>query len=239
MVGLLAARRAVEHARAVELQLHRVGLDRDDDGLLRDRVHQRRLVARLDRHVAADGEALGAMGAGVRVAVAGGVRVLVLGADAARRLDVAEGVLREAAVAAVVRVRRGERAHVAGEQLLRGERDWPVAVWKVARDRADALDRARAREGPAARREGRGERDRKVSAHGDRTRHSGCGRAAARRARVGSAGSAAPARAHQQLPHSPWLATGDTTFSCVQSTKSGIGFGFPSASVYTCCPELA
>mmetsp|Transcript_14739 Transcript_14739/g.43245 ORF Transcript_14739/g.43245 Transcript_14739/m.43245 type:complete len:392 (-) Transcript_14739:999-2174(-) len=44
VVGLLAARGAVEDARLVELQLHRVGLDAHGHGLLRHRVHERLLV---------------------------------------------------------------------------------------------------------------------------------------------------------------------------------------------------
>mmetsp|Transcript_5587 Transcript_5587/g.17558 ORF Transcript_5587/g.17558 Transcript_5587/m.17558 type:complete len:314 (-) Transcript_5587:42-983(-) len=140
MVELRAARDRREHAALVQLEGRAVRLDRDGDGLARDRRLERRLV--LARHVgeAGDGDGRRAPAlvgrAARRVPATRHVRVLRLGADPVL-LDELEGLVHQPTAAPVLRT-------IARDELLLGERDE-----RARRDAVGALDRARRREGPA------------------------------------------------------------------------------------------
>uniref|UniRef100_A0A0A8Y7N5 Uncharacterized protein n=1 Tax=Arundo donax TaxID=35708 RepID=A0A0A8Y7N5_ARUDO len=140
MIQLRAAR-TVEHAAFVELEVPAGGLDGDADGLVRECLDQRLLVVGRHVLVPGDGDHLLAGGGGLVVAVAllHEVRVGLLRAQAAAAGDVGEGVVHDAAVAAVVAV-----GAAVDELLLRQRRQVP------RHDGVDALHRRHRREGPAA-----------------------------------------------------------------------------------------
>jgi hypothetical protein len=124
-------------AAVVELERALVSLDSDGDGLLGDGRNEGILRVGLDVSVARDGGDV--LAGGLASTLGGSVRVRGLRADAAVGLDPLEGVVHQAAVAALV----AGRARAVNKLLLR-EGDKGASL-----DEVDTLDGAGGGEGPA------------------------------------------------------------------------------------------